>query len=176
MNALAADGITPKKVPILTAVTLMPPNVLHQLGSVANGMYLLTQQAPPSDTSNAGIKQMLKELKKAGFPANADNLSPASTAAWSNVHALADVLEKLPKSEIATLTSANLVSAMKNAGPIALPEVAPFNFSKFAFPDVKSLTGFRIFARDAMLVRVVNGHYVSVSPFSDVTKPFKLNS
>jgi ABC-type branched-subunit amino acid transport system substrate-binding protein len=176
LNALAANGTTPKKVPMLTAVTLMPPNVLHELGSVANGMYLLTQQAPPSDTSNAGIKQMLKELKKAGFPANADNLSPASTAAWSNVHALADVLEKLPKSEIATLTSANLVSAMKNAGPIALPEVAPFNFSTFAFPDVKSLTGFRIFARDAMLVRVENGHYVSVSPFSDVTKPFKLNS
>ena len=79
MNALAANGITPKKVPMLTAVTLMPPNVLHQLGSVANGMYLLTQQAPPSDSSNPGIQQMLKELKAAGFPANANNLSPAST-------------------------------------------------------------------------------------------------
>jgi branched-chain amino acid transport system substrate-binding protein len=176
LNALAANGTTPKKIPILTAVTLMPPNVLHQLGSVANGMYLLTQQAPPSDSSNSGIQQMLKELKKAGFPANGDNLSPASTAAWSNVHALADVLEKLPKSEIATLTSTDLVNAMKNAGPIDRPEVAPFDFSKFAFPDVKSLAGFRIFSRDAMLVRVENGHYVSVSPFSDVTKPFKLNS
>ena len=176
LNALAADGITAKKVPILTAVTLMPPNVLHQLGSVANGMYLLTQQAPPSDSSNPGIQQMLKELKAAGFPANADNLSPASTAAWSNVHTLVDILEKLPKSEIATLNSTELVNAMKNAGPIDRPEVAPFDFSKFAFPDVKSLAGFRIFSRDAMLVRVENGHYVSVSPFSDVTKPFKLNS
>jgi branched-chain amino acid transport system substrate-binding protein len=176
LNALAANGTTPKKVPILTAVTLMPPNVLHQLGSVANGMYLLTQQAPPSDSSNPGVQQMLKELKSAGFPANGNNLSPASTAAWSNVHALADVLQKLPKSEIATLTSAQLVNAMKNAGPINRPEVAPFDFSKFAFPDVKSLAGFRIFSRDAMLVRVENGHYVSVSPFSDVTKPFKLNS
>jgi branched-chain amino acid transport system substrate-binding protein len=176
LNALAADGITAKKVPILTAVTLMPPNVLHQLGSVANGMYLLTQQAPPSDNSNSGIQQMLKELKQAGFPANGQNLSPASTGAWSNVHALVDVLQKVPKSEIATLNSAELVAAMKNAGPIDRPEVAPFDFSKIAFPDVKSLAGFRVFSRDAMLVRVENGHYVSVSSFSDVTRPFKLNS
>ena len=153
LNALAANGTTPKKVPMLTAVTLMPPNVLHELGSVANGMYLLTQQAPPSDSSNSGIQQMLKELKAAGFPANGNNLSPASTAAWSNVHALVDVLAKLPKSEIATLNSTELVNAMKNAGPIDRPEVAPFDFSKTAFPDVKSLTGFRIFSRDAMLVR-----------------------
>jgi hypothetical protein len=65
---------------------------------------------------------------------------------------------------------------MKNAGAINRPEVAPFNFSKFAFPDVKSLSSFRIFSRDAMLVRVENGHYVSVSGFNDVTKPFKLHS
>jgi ABC-type branched-subunit amino acid transport system substrate-binding protein len=176
LNALAADGITAKKTPILTAVTLIPPTVLHQLGSVANGMYLLTQQAPPSDTANPGIKEMLKELKEAGYPANGNNLSPASTGAWSNVHALVQVLEKLPKSEIAHLNSAELVNAMKNAGPVSRPEVAPYDFSKFAFPDVKSLAAFRIFSRDAMLVRVENGHYVSVSGFNDVTKPFKLNS
>ncbi len=176
LNALAADGITPKKVPMLTAVTLMPPNVLHELGSVADGMYLLTQQAPPSDSSNPGIQQMLKELKAAGFPANPENLSPASTAAWSNVHTLVDILQKVPKSEIATLNSTELVNAMKNAGPIDRPEEAPFDFSKTAFPDIKSLAGFRVFSRDAMLVRVENGHYVSVSGFSDVTKPFKLNS
>ena len=176
LNALAANGITPKKVPMLTAVTLMPPNVLHQLGSVANGMYLLTQQAPPSDSSNPGIKQMLKELKAAGFPAKGNNLSTASTGAWSNVHALVDVLAKLPKSEIANLNSTELVNAMKNAGPINRPEVAPFDFGKIAFPDVESLASFRIFSRDAMLVRVENGHYIRVSGFSDVTKPFKFNS
>ena len=174
LNALAANGITPKKVPMATAVTLMPPNVLHQLGSVANGMYLLTQQAPPSDSTNPGIQQMLKELKQAGFPANGNNLSPASTGAWSNVQALVQVLEKLPKSEIASLNSTELVNAMKNAGPINRPEVAPFDFSKIAFPEIKSLAGFRIFSRDGMLVRVENGHYVSVSGFQDVTKPFKL--
>jgi ABC-type branched-subunit amino acid transport system substrate-binding protein len=176
LNALASDGITAKKVPMLTAVTLVPPNVLHQLGSVANGMYLLTQDAPPSDSTNPGIKQMLKELKAAGYPSNPKNLSPASTTAWTDVHSLVQILQKLPKSEIANLNSAELVNAMKNAGPINRPEEAPFNFSKIAFPEIKSLAGFRIFTRDAMLVRVENGHYVSVSGFNDVTKPFKLNS
>jgi hypothetical protein len=65
---------------------------------------------------------------------------------------------------------------MKNAGPIDRPEVAPFDFTKTAFPDVKSVASFRIFSRYAMLVRVENGHYVSVSGFDDVTKPFKLQS
>ena len=51
---------------MLTAVTLMPPNVLHELGSVANGMYLLTQQAPPSDTSNAGITADAEGIEEGG--------------------------------------------------------------------------------------------------------------
>jgi len=175
VNALAAEGITPENVPMLSAVTLMPPNVLAQLGSKANGMYLLTQQVPPSDTDNTGIQQMLKELKDAGFKADGDALSPASTGAWSNIHALVDILEKLPKSEIATLTSSQLVEAMKTAGPIDRPEVAPFDFSKPAFPDIPSLAGFRVFSRDAMIVRVENGKYQRVSSFSDATKPFKLS-
>jgi ABC-type branched-subunit amino acid transport system substrate-binding protein len=176
VNALAAEGITPENTPMLSAVTLTPPNVLKQLGSKANGMYLLTQQVPPSDTGNPGIQQMLKELKDAGFKADAADLSPASTGAWSNVHALVEILQKLPKSEIATLTSSQLVDAMKTAGPIDRPEVAPFDFSKPAFPEISSLAGFRVFSRDAMIVRVENGKYQRVSEFSDATKPFKLSS
>ena len=61
---------------MLSAVTLMPPNVLDQLGSKANGMYLLTQQAPPSDEDNTGVQQMLKELKDAGFKADGDDAEP----------------------------------------------------------------------------------------------------
>jgi ABC-type branched-subunit amino acid transport system substrate-binding protein len=175
VNALAQEGITPKTVPMLSAVTLMPPNVLHQLGSKADGMYLLTQQAPPSDSSNTGVQQMLKELKDAGFDANAADLSPASTGAWSNVHALVDILEKLPHSEIATLDSTQLVNAMETAGPIDRPEVAPFDFSKHAFPEISSLAAFRVFSRDAMIVRVEGGKYQRVSEFSDATKPFKLS-
>ena len=174
MKALDAEGISPKTTPMLTAVTLMSPEVLQQLGSDANGMYLLTQQAPPSDTNNPGIQQMLKDLKAAGFKADGKELSPASTGAWSNVNTLVQILKKLPKSEIATLTSSQLVDAMKNAGPVNRPEVAPFDFSHVAFPDISALASFRIFSREAMIVRVEGGNYVRASSFSDATKPFNL--
>ena len=76
-NALADEQISPHDIPTFTAVTLMAPEVLHQLGDKADGVYLLTQQAPPSDKDNPGIQQMLEELKDAGFNANGDELSPA---------------------------------------------------------------------------------------------------
>ena len=175
-NALADEEISPHDIPIFTAVTLMAPEVLQQLGSKADGVYLLTQQAPPSDKDNPGIQQMLKELKDAGFNANGDELSPAATGAWANVHTLVDILKKLPPSEIATLDSAKLVDAMAKAGPINRPEIAPFDFTANAFPDIASLSGFRLYTRQAMVMRVEDGKYVRVSAFSDATKPFKLEN
>jgi ABC-type branched-subunit amino acid transport system substrate-binding protein len=175
INALNAEGMTPKDVPVFTAVTLVSPEVLDKLGSKADGMYLLTQEAPPSDSDNPGVQQMLKELKDAGVDGNGADLSPLTTGAWSNVHALVDILKKLPKSEIASLDQAKLVEAMKNAGPVDRPEVAPFDFTKPAFTDIPALATFRIFSRDAMLVRVDGGRYVRASDFSDATQPFKLD-
>ncbi len=176
INALDAEGITPKDTPMLTAVTLISPEALKQLGSKADGIFLLTQQAPPSDDSNPGVQQMLKELKDAGVNSNGAELSPATTGAWSNVHGLVDILSKLPPADLATLDSAKVVAAAKAAGPINRPEVAPFDFTKPAFPDIPPLATFRIFSRDAMLVRVEDGHYVRASDFSDATQPFKLES
>ena len=133
---------------MLSAVTLMAPNVLDQLGSKANGMYLLTQQAPPSDKDNPGVQQMLKELKDAGFKADGDALSPATTGAWSNVHALVDILEKLPRSEIAALDLEPARRGDEGRRSDQPPRGgAAFDFSKTAFPEISSLAGFRVSAR-----------------------------
>jgi ABC-type branched-subunit amino acid transport system substrate-binding protein len=175
-NALAAEGITAHDMPVFTAVTLMAPEVLKQLGSKAEGVYLLTGQAPPSDKDNPGIQQMLKELADYGYPADGDKLSPASTAAWANPHALVDILKKLPASEIASLDSSKIVDAMAKAGPINRPEIAPFDFTAPQFPDVPSLASFRIFTRQAMVVQVEGGKYKRVTAFADTTKPFKLEN
>ena len=43
-----------------------------------------------------------------------------------------------------------------------------------AFADVPALAAFRIFSREALAVHVENGTYKTVSPFGDVTKPFKM--
>src|SRR4051794_22945039 len=58
INALNNEGITPKDVPIQTAVTLVPPEQIDELGAKADGIYLVTQVVPGSDTSNPGVKQM----------------------------------------------------------------------------------------------------------------------
>lgn len=176
INALANEGITPKDVPIQTAVTLMPPEQIKQLGSKADGIYLVTQVAPPSDGSNPGVKQMQKEFEAAGVALDPKAGSPAVVTAWSNVHIFADLVGKLPKQEIATLDSAKLVDVFKNAPPVSRPEYAPFDFSKNAYPDIAALSGLRLYSRQAMVVRVQDGKYVPVTPFGDATKPFKIKS
>lgn len=174
INALANEGITPKDVPIQTAVTLLPPEQIKQLGSKADGIYLVTQVTPATDAANPGVKQMMKEFDAAGVHLDAGQSSPAVVTAWSNVHIFADIVGALPKSEIASLDSAKLVDVFKKAPPVARPEYAAFDFSKNAYPDIPALSALRLFSRQAMVVKVENGKYVAVTPFGDATKPFNL--
>jgi hypothetical protein len=161
-------------VPIQTAVTLVPPEQIKELGAKADGIYLVTQVVPGSDTSNPGVKQMVKEFGEAGVDIDPSQSSPSVVTAWSQVHIFADLVGKLPKEQIATLDSARLVDVFKNAPPVSRPEYAPFDFSKNAYPDIKALSGLRLFSRQAMVLRVEDGGYKSVTPFGDATKPFKL--
>ena len=92
------------------------------------------------------------------------------------MHTLVDILKKLPPSEIATLDSAKIVDAMAKAGPINRPEIAPFDFTANGVPRHRHAGDFRIYTRDAMVMRVDDGKYVRVSSFSDATKPFKLEN
>jgi hypothetical protein len=176
INALDQEGITPDDVPIQTAVTLLPPEQIEQLGPKADGIYLVTQVTPPTDVDNPGIKQMLKEFAAAGVDIDPEQGSPSVVTAWSNVHILADLLKTLPKEQIDTLDSNALVALMENAPPVSRPEYAPFDFSKNAYPDIPALSGLRLFSREAMVLRVEDGKYKSVTPFGDATKPFKLES
>ena len=176
MNALDAEGISPKETPIMTAINFFPLEAADQLGSKADGLYLLSQAAPPSDEDNPGIKQMLTELKAAGVDKDAKKLSPATTIAWASVHILADALKGMPKAEIASLDSAKLVEIMGKLGPVNRPELTPFDFTKPAYAEIPPLAKMRLFSRQAMVLRVQDGAYETVSPFGDATKPFKLES
>jgi hypothetical protein len=176
VNALEAEGITPTDVPIQTAVTLLPPEQIEQLGPKADGIYLVTQAAPATDTDNPGVKQMVKEFADAGVDIDPEQGSPAVVTAWANVHIFADLVGELSPQEIAALDSDALVEVFENAPPVSRPEYAPFDFSKNAYPDIPVLSGLRLFSREAMVLRVEDGGYKSVTPFSDATKPFKLES
>ena len=125
INALDNEGITPSDVPIQTAVTLLPPEQIKQLGSKADGIYLVTQVTPATDTSNPGVKQMLKEFDEPrGSTSTPSQSSPAVVTAWANVHIFADIVGALPKQEIASLDSAKLVDVFKKAPPVSRPEYA----------------------------------------------------
>jgi hypothetical protein len=174
INALSNEGITPADVPIQTAVTLLPPEQIQQLGPKADGIYLVTQVTPPTDSDNAGIKQMKQEFADAGVDLDLESSSPAVVTAWANVHILADILGALPKAELDALDSDSLVDAVKNSAPVDRPEYAPFDFSKNAYPDIAALSSLRLFSREAMVLRVEDGAYRSVTPFGDATKPFEL--
>ena len=174
INALANENITPKDVPIQTAVTLLPPEQIEQLGSKADGIYLVTQVTPATDTSNPGVKQMMKEFAAAGVNLDAGQSSPAVVTAWSNVHIFADIVGALPKAEIASLDSAKLVDVFEKAPPVDRPEYAAFDFGKNAYPDIPALAALRLFSRQAMVVKVEKGKYVAVTPFGDATKPFHI--
>jgi hypothetical protein len=174
INALANEGITPADVPIQTAVTLLPPEQIEQLGSKADGVYLVTQVVPATDTDNAGVKQMIQEFEDAGVDLDPEQSSPAVVTAWANVHIFADLVDDLSPQEIAALDSDALVEVFKNAPPVSRPEYAPFDFSQNAYPDIPALSGLRLYSREAMVLRVEDGGYTSVTPFSDATKPFKL--
>ena len=96
--------------------------------------------------------------------------------AWANVHIFADIVGALPKQEIDSLDSAKLVDVFKKAPPVSRPEYARFDFSKNAYPDIPALSSLRLYSRQAMVLKVEHGAYVSVTPFGDATKPFKLKS
>ena len=102
--------------------------------------------------------------------------SPAVVTAWANVHIFADIVGALPRQQIDSLDSAALVDVFKQAAPVSRPEYAAFDFSKNAYPDIPALSALRLYSRQAMVLRVEDGKYVSVTPFGDATKPFKLKS
>jgi hypothetical protein len=174
INALADENITPKNVPIQTAVTLLPPEQIDQLGAKADGIYLVTQVSPATDTSNPGVQQMLKEFAAAGVHLDAGQRSPAVVTAWSDVHIFADIVGALPQQEIDALDSDTLVDVFENAAPVSRPEYAAFDFGTNAYPDIAALSGLRLFSRQAMVVKVEDGKYVPVTPFGDATKPFTI--
>ena len=83
MNALDAEGITPKTKPFFTSTDLIPPDIIQQLGTKLDGFYLISDGTanpyrynvrPPSFVNltclsqiAVGHKLVEGDLKKAGL-------------------------------------------------------------------------------------------------------------
>ena len=174
LEALAAEGWTPKDRPTLSTSMLTPQSVLDAVGAKAEGLYLMSSNVPPTVDDNEGIAQMHAEYDAAG--ADFDAAGVASVAFWSAVHCAADAIATLPPDKIDSLDSEMLVSAATSQGRITRPETAPFDLSKPAFPDNPALSAFRLFSRMAMPTQYRGGKLVPVADFIDVETAFEINN
>jgi ABC-type branched-subunit amino acid transport system substrate-binding protein len=174
INALKIEGITPQNLPMFTAVALVTPQIKQELGSKVDGINLISTAVPAQQTSNAGIRQMLKELKAAGVKTKPADIDTQTAETWAHTHMLADVIGKLSGAERASLTPDSLAKALVAASPVTSDVVAPVDYRANAFPEVPALAPLRLFGNQVMTVRVVKGKYVPITAFQNATEPFKV--
>ena len=176
INALAQEGITPQSHDIVVPGGVITPDVLKQLGDAANGILVVSQTMPPTETSNPGIAQFRADMKADGKNPDDPNVEFSAVTGWSNVKTLVAALLAAGPDTIASLDSNKVVDAVVNH-PINRPEMAPYDFRKHAIPEVPELAGFRVFTRDVAVLQIENGKYKVLSNgFIDILKPPNLAS
>jgi ABC-type branched-subunit amino acid transport system substrate-binding protein len=172
-NALDAVGISPAETPVITIAAFVPPETIAALGDRIEGTYLVTQILPPSEEDNTAIEQMRQDYEAAELDFDDDGMSSYAVLVWSNIHILVDAMSALDDATIASLDGPALVDALVAASPIEHPARAPFDYTKRAFTD-GPLASFRIFSRDAMVLRIEDGLPRPLTGFTDVTAGFDL--
>jgi hypothetical protein len=176
VNALAQAGITPDKEDIVVPGGIITPDIMKQLGSSLNGMLVVSEALPPTDTSNPGIQEFRADMQADGKNPDDPNVDAAAVTAWSNVKKLEGALLAAGPAVIKSLDSQKVVDAVVNH-PINRPETAPYDFRKQAMPEVPELSGFRMFTRKVAVLQIENGKYNVISDgFIDILKPPNLSS
>jgi hypothetical protein len=171
VNALASEGLTPKKKTMVVPSAVITPDVRKELGHALDGMLVVSQTAPPSDVQNKGIQEFRADVKADGQNPDDPNIDFAAVTAWSNVKKLEGALLTLSPAERKSLTTKQLVDAVV-AHPIDRPESAPYDFRRQAIPELPSLANFRIFTRKVEILEIENGKYKVLSNgFIDILHP-----
>jgi ABC-type branched-subunit amino acid transport system substrate-binding protein len=171
MNALAAEGITPESHIMSVASIVMTPEVVEELGDVANGLLVVSPVVPPTDTDNAGIAELRSDLEANGQDPDDPNVDFGTVVSWSNIKKLEEALLALDPSVVASLDSASLVDAIV-AHPADRPEAAAYDFSANQLPEFPDMAGFRIFTREVVILELQDGQYNVVSDgFVDMLHP-----
>jgi branched-chain amino acid transport system substrate-binding protein len=171
INALAAAGITPKNHIMSIASIVMTPAIVKQLGSALDGMLVVGETMPPTETKNSGIADFRAALKANGDNPDDPNVQFSTVSSWSDVKKLEGALLAAGPTVIASLDSKSLVDAVV-AHPIDRPEAAPYDFSKNQLPELPGLATFRIFTRKVVIFKMEHGKYQPLSNgFIDVLHP-----
>jgi ABC-type branched-subunit amino acid transport system substrate-binding protein len=176
VNALAQEGITPENHDMVVPGGTITPDVLKQLGGALNGMLVVSEVLPPTDTSNKGIAEFRADMEAAGKNPDDPNVDAATVTSWSNVKKLEGALLAAGPEVIKSLDSKKVVDAVVNH-PIDRPEAASYDFRKHAMPEVPELAGFRMFTRKVAVLQIEDGKYKVLSDgFIDILKPPNLSA
>lgn len=117
VQALRGAGFT-GPIASITGVFVQP--IIDSLGANANNLYLTSQMALNTDTSNPGVVAFLAAMKKY---APTDDTNETAMTAWTAVQLFADVAKKIT----GTVDSASVLDAMNNIStPIDLQTAGPY--------------------------------------------------
>ena len=171
VNALAQEGITPENHDMVVPGGVITPEMLKELGDAANGILVVSEAMPPTETSNKGIAEFRADMKADGKDPDDPNVDAGTVTSWSNVKKLEGALLAAGPQVIASLDSKSVVDAVVNH-PVDRPEMAPYDFRKHAIPEVPDLAGFRVFTRTVAVLQIEDGKYKVLSDgFIDILKP-----
>jgi len=171
VNALAQEGITPANHDMVVPGGVITPDSLKQLGDAANGILVVSEAMPPTETSNKGIAEFRADMTAAGKNPDDPNVDFTTVTSWSNVKKLEGALLAAGPAVIASLDSKSVVDAVVNH-PVDRPETAAYDFRRNAIPEVPDLAGFRVFTRTVAVLQIENGKYnVLSNGFIDILKP-----
>lgn len=127
---------------------------LKQVGPAGEGLWLIDTAWPVGwDTSSTGAQQYIKELADAGLPHDSCDVSEFGVQAWSAMHIMADLMKGTIQ-----IDSATLIEKLNASGPITRSELAStVDWSKNAFPNDPVLSKLRVFSKQFLVSRIVNG-------------------
>jgi branched-chain amino acid transport system substrate-binding protein len=175
VNALAQEGITPANHDLVVPGGVITPENLKDMGDAANGILVVSEALPPTDTANPGIAEFRADMQADGKNPDDPNVDFATVTQWSNVKKLEGALLAAGPSVIRSLDSKGVVDAVVNH-PVDRPEMAPYDFRKNAIPEVPDLAAFRVFTRTVAVLQIENGKYnVLSNGFIDILKPPNLS-
>jgi ABC-type branched-subunit amino acid transport system substrate-binding protein len=171
VNALAAEGLTPSQKTMVVPSAVITPDVMKELGPALNGMLVVSQTAPPTDTNNPGIQEFRADVQADGHNPDDPDVDFAAVTAWSNVKKLEGALLAATPAVRASLNSNSLVDTIV-AHPIDRPESAPYDFRKNQIPELPALANFRVFTRQVAILEIEDGKYKTLTNgFIDIFKP-----
>jgi hypothetical protein len=169
MKALLTQGVDFHKTAVMADTNVVSLGDLAPLGSKKDGLYFMGASYPSGYTANPGVAQYNKEMDAFG-----DNKNPrteASMMAWTGVHVVANLIPKMT-----AVTPADLITAMKAAGPLQYGPMAPWDWSKPAY-TTGVFKGLRIFSTSMMVSRVQGGQVVPiVTNFVPSNAPFSIDT